>query len=59
MGCSQRRLGCVSAEGSIGGGSGYGPGGKLRTPERSGRVPGMWRDQEGLKREARKIVVPC
>ena len=49
----------MSAEDSNGGGSGHGPEGKLRSPERSERVLGMWRDQEGLKCEAKKIVVLC
>lgn len=59
MEAGQRGLGCISAEGSNGGGSGHGPEGKLSSPERSGRALRVWRDQDRLNCEAKKIVVPC
>lgn len=49
----------MSAKGSDGGGPDHGPEGKLRSPGRSRRVLGMWSDHEGLKCEAKEIMMPC
>lgn len=59
MGCGQSGLGWPSAEGYDGGGSGHGPEGKLRSLEKTERALGMWREQEGLKCEVKKVAVPC
>lgn len=42
-----------------GGGSGHGPEGKLRSLEKTERALGMWREQEGLICEVKKVAVPC
>lgn len=55
MGGGQRGLGGISAVDCNRGG----PEGKLRSPGGSGRPLGLWRHQEELQYEAKKIVVPC
>lgn len=54
-GGGQRGLGGISAVDCNRGG----PEGKLRSPGGSGRPLGLWRQQEELQCEAKKIVVPC